>query len=602
MRLRLLLPLLLVTLAWGQDYKTDARLQKPISARLTIAAFSTMAETLSKATGVPITVATNLKDRKITLIFKDRPASEAMEKIAETFRGDWKASSGGYLFELPREEVSQEIAMIGAEDVAMRNVLDADIARMAAVARLAPDLVQERQREVASEIKKIGTPKTEEDTKRLAKLNEELTMLAMNNWREVGIALKSASQNQIARLKDGETIFASTKGGGLLPFSADPLSGVLITTEIKNPDGTTRSEGHPPTDAVGAMRYNETGGCFEVAEIALGFGPGGAACLPKSLDLLYSREVYEATKDKPLRKEMVDWAKADDPAVLKKPIVPPATRPPSSPYFSKLLSMADHLAYLADNAGIPVVADAFRTPVTYDSYPFAKDVDGYFQGLYQSPFLQVGIGYRRTEGGWLMYRHTRFWRQQEREVPEAWLAPLEAKRQWTLDDYAGLAARLNPKQAYNLRKRMVLVRFPRMPLTEAMPALQLWASLTETQREKAYTGGLMPGAMSADQLALYTSGLQELMWNGTLNETFLPPLIKGELPPGMAFFMRDANNDAPVIISGYQEVQIPPNQSFSWNYGTENSKDQIDSRISFLFGTSPERAASYNFSLIPRSK
>lgn len=594
--------LLLATIACGQNYRSDQRLLKPISMRLKIASFSLMAGDLARETGVPITVAANLVDRKITLIFHDKPVAEAMQMVAKTFFGEWKPSGGGYIFELPREEISREVAMIAAEDVAMRAALDQAIHRMAEVARLAPDLVDARRKQVDGEITHLGTPKTDADKKALASLTNERAMLSMSSWRDLGTAFKSASSDQLLRLEAGTPIFASTESSqGMLPFSAEGFKGMSIGHEVMDAQGNAHWEEGQPTAVAAAIRYNEIGERLEVSEMVLGMGSSGAACMPKSLDLLYLPEVYEATKDKELRKLMSTWATATDPEVLKKAITRPE-KTPTSPYMSKLLSMADHLEYVADNAGIPVIADAFRVPVSYNIFPTAKDIDAYFTELNKNQFMWNGIGYRRTDGGWLMYRHTRFWRQQEREIPEKLLAPLEAKTEWTLDDVAGLAAKLTPKQAYALSKRIVLVRFPRMPFTEAMPALRLWGNLPREQQQKAYRTGITPRDMSADQSGLYWSALQDLMWTGALNETFLAPLAKGQLPPGMSLFMQDAGNGAPNTLNMYDEVQRPPNDYTGRSIDSNNSKPQLDSRIAFLFGTSTKAAASYGFSLIPRKE
>lgn len=598
------LPLLLfATLGFAQDFKSDQRLQKPIAMRLKIASFTSMASALAKETGVRITIAPNIADRKITLIFHDRPAAEAMAMIEKTFRGEWKASGGGYLFELPRAEISREIAMIAAEDAAMRSALDKSIQRMAAVARMTPDLVEDRKKQVDDEIKNLGAPSTDADKRKLAGLTDERAMLSMSGWRDLGTAFKSASPEQILQLEGGASLFASTQSGqGMLPFSADGFKGMSIGREVKDAQGNMHLEEGPPTAVAAAIRYNEIGEKLEASEMVLGMGSGGAARMPKSLDLLYLPEVYEATKDKELRKSMAAWATAADPDVLKRAVVR-AVKTPTSPYMSRLLSMADHLEYLADNAGIPVIADGLRVPVSYNIFPAAKDVESYFTELNKSQFMLNGIGYRRTEAGWLMYRHTRFWRQQDREIPERLLAPLEAKTQWTLEDYAGLAAKLTPKQAYAISKRMVLVRFPRMPFTEAMPALQLWGSLRPDQKQRAYADGIKPGEMNGDQSTLFWKALRELMWTGALNETFIVPLAKGQLPPGMEFSMQDAGNGAPIGINTYEEVQFAPDDYAGRNstFNLENSQPQVNSRIVFLFGTSTKEAASYGFSLIPRT-
>src|SRR5689334_17678937 len=78
----------------------DARLAKHLSIRHEIISLADLTEELHKQTGVTLYAKHRVADRKVTVVFKDRPASEAMERVADCMLASWQKEGSGYQLDL----------------------------------------------------------------------------------------------------------------------------------------------------------------------------------------------------------------------------------------------------------------------------------------------------------------------------------------------------------------------------------------------------------------------------------------------------------------------------------------------------------------------
>jgi hypothetical protein len=278
-------------------------------------------------------------------------------------------------------------------------------------------------------------------------------------------------------------------------------------------------------------------------------------------------------------------------------ITPPTEAIPSPGYLAKAFSMAEHLEYLAKSAGVPVIADAFRLPASYEEYMPAATVGEYVRSLLSQTMPETRGGYFRADHGWLLFKHARYWRQLGAEIPENLYAPIEKQAtSLGLNDYADFAAALTPLQAATFPYRPALTRFPRLPLAPGLPGLRLWGSLSPDQRQAAYGAGLPVSAMSPSQRDIYRWAVTELLWLTGLNETFLPLLMRGlDSADQLGFFMRDAGNGAAPVFSSAQEAMTPNPSIPAQTLATIN--EARTRAVSFLFGSTPFPGAAYNIML-----
>jgi hypothetical protein len=314
--------------------------------------------------------------------------------------------------------------------------------------------------------------------------------------------------------------------------------------------------------------------------------------------MLDSGEVEAMLRDEPLKKRLREWATFDNGSVTARKLPnPPAAKPAG--YIQKAYTLADHLEYLSDAAGIPVVADAFRLPVGGEEYMSASTVGEYIRSLRDQAMAPTRNAYFRTESGWLMARHPFFWRRVSDEIPESAFEPLEAKvaggQMPTLDDYAAFAGSLTPWQALVFTNSPPLTRFPRLPLVSALPALRIWAALNASQRESASRDGLSLQEMTPAQRELYSSAALALLWQRPVKESFLPLLMRGDAPQDLRFFYQDG-------AGGYQGVVSVRSEEL----GDENRKTQVslndlgklrDRTVAFLLGSDIESSESYGLLL-----
>src|SRR5579862_2579856 len=531
----------------GTDLRFDARLDKPISLRLKIVPLSECAKAFSSATGVRIQVARSIEDRKVTAVFRDKPATEAMAMLANTMFCKWSPESRGYRLDMPRDVRNEEIRMVDAEHEVIREQIAAVVRKMAAAASRPKDESTDARDKLARQIMALQNSKDPEVKRQLQNLQNQYRQFEYLGWWEIGFALKSAS-GAPESLASGATVFASTKQGEALPlpYSATPTFTSKVV--VPGPDGKPQMETRTPSGSVAALRINSLTGELECKIIATGVLPA-AGQTSKTTRLLSSNEAQVKLMNQPLRKRLREWGKTLDSAMLGIKPSAPAVPEVSPGYTAQAMTMADQLEYLSDSTGIAVIADAFRVPASGEQYLTGNSVGQAISQLTELTMDDVRRGTFRTEKGWLLFRHPHYWRMLDSEIPESLFAPLEArvlgKENLTLDDYTAFASSLTPWQALAFPYRTPLTRFPRLPLFHAMPALRLWASLSDDQRRIAYISGLSFKQMSPAQQDLFRLAANELLWIGAINETLLPVLM-GETRSiaDTGLFMQDGQNGA----------------------------------------------------------
>lgn len=583
-------------LSGANDLRTDPRLAKPISMRLKVASLTDCAKALADATGVGIFVSANIKDRKVTLIFRDRPAAEAMEMLAGTLFCRWSTDQSSYRLVMPPEVRNEETRLLDAEQAILRERLTAVIAKMVEVAGRPKDVVKDEQSRMSEAMAKLQNARDAESQKQFQAMRREYnTRYAWLNWWDTGYALRNV-QGAADSLASGATVFASTRRGEALPLPASSIPSFTARVVVPGPDGQMVMETRTPTGAVEALRVDPVSGRLQSRVLATGVLPA-SGLTSQETGLTDSGEAETRLWNQPLRKRLREWERIIDTDLASKKLS--STAEVHTPgYLAKAFTVAEHLEHLADCAGIPVVADAFRLPASSETFFSATRVADYVSEMRNEFLQETRGGAFRADKGWLMFRHPRYWRQIDAEIPESILGPIEARAmagyRLNLADYAAFALALTPRQALVFPYRGDLTRFPRLPLLRAMPALRLWASLTDSQRETAYSSGLPAAAMDETQKVLFRIAVGELLWVGSVNESFLPVLMNAGSGQDIGLFLQDARNGAEPMTNSDDESLQPAAPGFRTSADFENLRSRS---YVFSFGRSPRSGASYSIVL-----
>jgi len=210
-----------------------------------------------------------------------------------------------------------------------------------------------------------------------------------------------------------------------------------------------------------------------------------------------------------------------------------------------LFSISDFLEKAFDETGVPIVADAFRTPSqSKDLNRGVGPVSSWLAVLKKENHL-----FTRFEDGFILVRHGGFWRLRKFETPEDMLAPLEAKAEkgkLTLDDYAGFVSKLTPEQTRPFRiPDSAIVRFDTHPIEAGLPALLFYASLDSRSIARAQQSGIAFDQLGSAQRQLFVDAALEGLFYGATSTSFsiqLMRLANAGDARGLGFIMRRSSD------------------------------------------------------------
>ena len=493
--------------------ESDLRLQASVSRELVNAPLQEVISGFQKGSGVILSVDPSVRDRKVTVLFSKRSAGSALGAIARALFLDWRSEPDGYRLSISRDVLQEE-----------ERQRSSDARRFASVLRNIPAVlgkVKDMNYAEASQaaLRELSAPSITNPDERLG---FERTMLLRDPvWAGLGGAL--GSPDVVRTLSLGNPVyFTYPQAPGAIALPKDAFPGLGGGGKHFDPTlGFIRVRLRADEAALTA----DVGTHYE-SPYPVGVFKHTLAFVPPPSDLTA------------LDKRLAIWSKPRDEALLETPVDPSKGNFDPGGYRSGATSLGEHLRYLFRATGTAIVGDAFRVASVLSVPAEAKDVGAYMEALRRRRSGEVGIaaGAYRAEKGWLMVRHEGFWRILPREVPEAWIAPLEAAveqgKPLTLDDYAGLASRLNSDQAGAFDSDSgPLLRFPRLPISRMLGSLRLWGSLSNEQRRLALGSGLNGASLSASQLALCSRALFDHLWQGITPDAALRAALYGVSRP-----------------------------------------------------------------------
>ena len=525
---------------------SDVRLRAPITLRLKCVALSSMADALGRATKVPLKVSPDIAQRKVTAIFHDRPASEFMKALETALMMQWKRSGNGFTLTLPLKVEREEAEQLESESNAYRAGLEEGISALRAAAGLSEAERATRTAEIGKKMSALISRSDDEAQKASSALIEDQMVLRNLPMQSLVSAIGMPPAKLADALLGGTVLCASSRPQDGLPVLG---SGFMDRILKQNPEAV---------GALALMRFSEEHQYLEGRTIAASSDPRRGSTV--SGFFTYTPLLHHSVglKSSRLLAQLQKWSSMKDPKVLSQPVAVDGPKEPDPGYFSRFgggVTLTEHLEFLADHADIPVIGDAFRVFCSGPGFAGGGTVESYITSLTKSTPPMAGrdgptVSYVASQNGWLMARHSAYWRRISAEVPEDALSALEhaatAKDRAAIDDYAAFAVGLTPAQVRSFTHAGYTraVRFDVLPLEKTIPSLQLWGSLTDVQRQQAKIsagpGTFEPGqaqkgfdlaALTPIQAQIVLLGWSDKMWNGEVSSLAWPAFFS---PKGLA--------------------------------------------------------------------
>lgn len=458
-----------LTLGFAQapDLTKDERLAKAVTVHVKLAPLPEAMAELGKASGVPLDVPVSMKDLKVTILVKDRPAHLVMAKVASTLDLEWEADGQTYRIKANSDVANAMRKYLDQENRSRRQDTEANIKKMAAVAAVPFAQAKAKDARLTPERYLMG---------------QAFANLNANGWTAfwAGRTVRNSAPLQEEA--------ANTPAVGSPP---PPEQGP--SDQERQGGGRRRGNGDQP-------RRN-----FRMIRVSAQYDPiqnrlltsfdqnretGGLGIWTAPQGDLVSSEYG---------KRILAWPTRDDKAEhLQKAFTPVAAT--SDGWSGKRLSAADALAALHQASGVPIVADAFRISV---NEPRATT-----PAAWLTAFGAGNGAFVRTEDGFAMVRHGGYWRLRELDVPERIARPLEAVKTPALEDYAKYVGALTDTQALVYRRPgMALLRVSPEPLRTGIPALRFYASLGNLQQKARQNQAIPFGVMGAQQRTLFLEAM-----------------------------------------------------------------------------------------------
>jgi len=519
---------LYASLAQTAPLREETLLQRRIRVWLKMEPMRDALRHIGKQTGVALRCQDAIAEEKIAIFVEDRPAHEILTQLASLFRYAWrKDEDGGYTLYVPDETRLQEEKMRDFTRAARQKAIQELVRAARTVSAMSEE---QRKKEYKALVEKRDSLTPEQKT-RLAVLfamtPHEITVtdpegnpinpdtLFTNPHLVLYRCLALLPDRAVSALLAGQTIGFSTKpASGIFPLPDDALlppwmrDWTIIRTDSneKTIFGNTQYSQRNPEFAGIWIRLATHANMVEYQLVSVQTTqyenrmPSSTTHLQRSESFsVFELESYLEESDlwrywqaweTPLKQLQAMFPERVEPR--KEPSAPQLPQYRYSDAITHLtVTTADVLEQLAWHTRRPIISDAFRSRKAFLE-PIALLTP---QNLLTQ--LHYSCWFRAEESGYLLVRHRHYWAYRPRELPEAWLRPLEQKYEqqgWlALEDYTALAGKLTETQVkYLIEDRYFrgtpLVRFEFEPLLSCLPALRFLASLNAAQRQQLDAG------------------------------------------------------------------------------------------------------------------
>lgn len=533
---------------------THPKLQSEEILDVQIAPLPSILEAFSKQSGIEIRAINPLSDIKLDIFTGKMRVGTVLAKIAETLDAEWEQTSTGFVLTQQPKAQNDERNYLQAEiDYARQNAdFEIDVCRR--IAQLVPPSNEQRldPKMLAAwkEAKITGIGSGGDKN-----FFEDFKPASENAKRELEQATASKRQAQELRQLRVEYEALSRIAGGSPPLTKARLLSNLTGKELDAYRGglpfACSTEGTGKTkiyagDIIGgfvAYKDGEPSPCkafgltqiipetYELAYVEYAYGDGGTGISGGSGRTSPVRGIPDLLESHPFIQSLRKWEQNSQIQTSFNQLID-STKAKAwpSPYYVKGFRFGDHLRWLHQTTGIPIVANANRK-----MHKWAK-LDRQFRtaGDYLTAFQKAGGGFLRKSDDFLLARTGSYWRDRQTELPESWYAKLEAQPRNDYRAYCRAALPLTRIQSMLLASRQgLLTKFDPTPFQGSILALKLIGGLTDSQVNQALKpGGLSIANMSSPQVQqVQTTILQSVLEGTFVKPDFLVEIIDKGFDP-----------------------------------------------------------------------
>lgn len=534
---------------------------------------------ISQQTGLDIRAANDLWDLKLDLYTTGQPIGQTLAAVAELVDGTWEPTSLGFVLKQSTKRRELEASYLKAEEDFARKNAEKEISICRRIAQLIP--ATEEQRIDPAILAQYRDQKVSGITMRGNKnfLEDFKPTRDDARARFESAKAKGLAKDQLEELEI-EYLALDRIAKGNPPLVKSRLISQLTNKELEAYKSglpfacSTTFEGrfriHPSDDFGGFVSFKNgelvptktfgitqiTPETYELVYVEYAFGENAAGISGGPERTSPVSGIPEQLESHPFIKLVRQWDQSKEARTLwtqKFGSIEKTAWP--SPYFTKAFRFGDHLKWLHKTTKQSVIAlsDRMMHPWLKLERPFATTGD-YLQGLSAANGASI-----RKSGEFLLARNGQFWRKRQYELPEAWYARLEGKKNLNYRDYAKAATPLTNAQANLLNSsRGFLATFDSTPFEGALWGLKMFGSLDDAQAQRAVNGGIGFSELNREQLALARYTIVQAVLNGNfVPESFLLEVIeRGNNPAtyqGMSFEV-ELNRQNTIMRGGYSQM------------------------------------------------
>jgi len=457
------------------DWSTLPAYEKKITVSKRMATLPEIMAEVEKAVGAKTICSPAAVNIKATVLVKDMPARELLERLADTFDLDLKPTDRGLLMYETVLMQKWQREHLGAE------------------VRYRKELAYNRIVALAAMRSTVLGPEPEPVSKEdMARIDSDAKV--RNQWAKNAIRTPEGYAAAMIRinLPSKESFWAKLDFGGTAwrfdePSQAprDPSYGFIGT----DPFDATRA----PLDEFSAqyqgwqfiLGYNEATGAWKLKTL---IGERKAK-LEEDSPLVRLPELPSALRSTSYAVHVLKWPKPELPeeyAKMKGKEEAEETDPVS--YSTPGYTISDHLTWLHDHTGVNVIAQAFRVESEMKNLPRAGDsVKKVLNDL-----RKLDHCYLRCDPNCIELRPASFWLLRDLEPPEAAVRRLEKADlggKGTLDDYGDFACQLTELQKERfMGKDRFMAAFDLEPLRRGVWPLGAYGSFSSAERKSLWSG------------------------------------------------------------------------------------------------------------------
>ena len=522
----------------------DSRLSSPLDFDKNLSQIADFCKEVSALSGVQLSVAKNIQDLKVDVFVDKKPLNETLDKVAKVLNCEWVPVDKGYRLEMSAVNVNRERNFVQAEEDDELETLKLKVWACEYAAKNSPYLEQGKYefREMQQQRTKLSSQflaeideasKTKDATKVEAAMARYQFINQASTDLTFGRAVSQFQGADWARFWKGEPFAAcSLPNSTYKLYSSDHRIGGQ--TYFEGPDGKKQEADH---EQFSFFRFDPILKRVQMNEMEYTIWP-----LPSGLKTLQSSShgnggfvsmssfpgIAEHLKKMPFFVDLKPWMDTLETPKRFDRTIDVKTKEWKSPWIGGTRRLGDHLRWIHQATGVPVVAQADRSSL-YSWNTLNQDYKGLSN--FGSRVMNEQRALVREDSGFLMAKNFRYWSRRKHECPESvWtkFQPAPESTTLTLDEYVSLAKQVRLDQLQTGEIGYPVSTFSVFAPIQCFESLKLYGTLDSTQQNLARKSeGLSLQQLSGSQQTQFRKAILNLILEtGSLSYDLAKALIR----------------------------------------------------------------------------